>query len=126
MPNKPLEYYGNQEAPDQEVSELMAEEIKNSPKATGELVERLIEFHSSSPAMSGGDIDAEWEESEDTGDEAVFGHNPTPDQSNVEANAHAMGIDFQDDEELDFMEKMEERDANRFELEEESKTNGSI
>lgn len=126
MPNKPMEFYGNQEAPDQEIGELMAEEIKHSPKATGELVERLIDFHSSSPAISGGDIDATWEESEDTGDETVFSSNPTPDQSDVERNAHAMGIDFQDNEELDFVEKIEERDENRFELDERSKTNGSI
>lgn len=126
MPSKPLEFYGNQEAPDREIGELMAEEIKKSPKATGELVERLIDFHTSSPAASGGDIDAEWEEAEDTGDETVFGHNPTPDQSNVEENAHAMGIDFKDDEVLDFVEKIEARDENRFELEEESKTDGTI
>jgi Family of unknown function (DUF6335) len=58
----------------------------------------------------------------DSGAEAVFGHNPTPDQSDVEENAHAMGINFEDNEPLDILEKIEKRDRNRFELDEDSKS----
>jgi hypothetical protein len=86
-----------------------------------ELLERVHEHHSSSPADSGGDIDAEWEDVNDSGAESVFGHNPTPDQSDVEENAHAMGINFEDNEPLDLLEKMEKRDRNRYELNEDSK-----
>src|SRR5687767_2571364 len=98
------------------------EEIDFVPTAPDELLERLDENHAASPADSGGDIDAAWEEVNTTGSEAVFGHNPTPDQSNVEANAHAMGINFEDNEPLDFVRKLEKRDEDRFELDEASTT----
>src|SRR5688500_8314935 len=94
-----------QEQTAEEASRL--DEIDDVPMAPQELLERLDETHAASPADSGGDIDAQWEEVNTSGSEAVFGHNPTPDQSNVEANAHAMGIDFQDNEPLDFVKKME-------------------
>lgn len=126
MPTKNLEFYGNQEASDEEITELIAEEIAKAPKNSAELIERLAENTSSSPATSGGDLDADWEDSEDTGDESVFGHNPTPDQSNVEQNAHAMGIDFRDDEPLDFVAKIEERDEHRFEMDQDSTEGDSI
>lgn len=105
-----------------DIESFIEEEISHAPQAPGELTERLMEHHSSSPADSGGDIDALWEEVNSSGSETVFGHNPTPDQSDVEENAHAMGIDFEDNEPLDFVEKLEKRDRNRYELDERSKT----
>lgn len=102
------------------------DEIEEVPFAPQELLERLDENHAASPADSGGDIDAQWEEVNTSGSEAVFGHNPTPDQSNVEANAHAIGIDFQDNEPLDFVKKVEKRDEARFELDENSTSGGTI
>ena len=95
--------------------------------SAGQLIEKLRQHHSTSPALSGGDIDANWEEVNSSGSESVFGHNPTPDQSDVEENAHAMGIDFEDNEPLDFVEKMEKRDRDRYEMNENSKSgNDSI
>ena len=55
--------------------------------------------------------------------ETVAGDNPTPDQSDVEENAHAVGVNFEDNEQLDFLEKIEKRDRDRFELDPRSKTN---
>lgn len=123
---KGLEFYENEEVPDEEIKELMEEEIAHAPQAPNELRERLREHHSSSPADSGGDIDADWEDVNSTGSEAVFGHNPTPDQSDVEENAHAMGIDYEDNEPLDLLEKLEKRDRDRFELNENSKSGGDM
>ena len=100
----------------------MDDEIAHAPHAPSELEQRLKESNAASPADSGGDIDAEWEDVNDSGSEAVFGHNPTPDQSDVEDNAHAMGIDFQDNEPLDFVDKVRKRDRDRFELDESSKS----
>jgi hypothetical protein len=40
----------------------------------------------------------------------------------VEENAHAIGVNFEDNEELDFLGKIERRDRDRFELEQQSKT----
>lgn len=119
---KELEFYENEPETDAEVEEFIQDEIAHTPKAPGELLERLNENHSASPADSGGDIDAEWEDVDDSGAESVFGHNPTPDQSNVEENANAMGIGFEDNEPLDFIEKLEKRDRDRFELREGSKS----
>ena len=100
----------------------MDDEIAHVPQAPQELRQRVAANHASSPDDSGGDIDAEWEDVNDSGAESVFGHNPTPDQSDVEQNAHAMGIDFQDNEPLDLLEKIEKRDRDRFELDENSKS----
>jgi hypothetical protein len=119
---KKLEFYENEPAPDQEINAEREDEIAHVPMAPQELLERLQEHHSSSPEDSGGDIDATWEDVNDSGSEAVFGHNPTPDQSNVEENAHAMGIDYEDNEPLDIIGKIEKRDRDRYELRENSKT----
>lgn len=118
---KDLEFYEKETPTDEEIKEFMDEEIAHAPQAPGELAQRLKEHNSTSPADSGGDIDAEWEDANDSGAEAFAGHNPTPDQSDVEKNAHAYGIDFQDNEPLDLLEKMEKRDRNRWELNESSK-----
>lgn len=107
-----------------EIREAMGDDIRDAPQDPNELVERLREHNSTSPADSGGDVDAEWESANDDGAEAFAGHNPTPDQSNVEENAHAYGVDFQDNEPLDLLEKMEKRDRDRYELDEDSKTKG--
>lgn len=123
---KDLEFYGQEVPTDEEIKELMDEEIAHAPQDSHGLEQRLREHHSTSPADSGGDIDAEWEGANDDGAEAFGGHNPTPDQSNVEENAHAYGIDFQDNEPLDLLEKMEKRDRDRYELDEDSKTKGDM
>ncbi len=126
MTGKDLEFYERETPPDEAIKEFMDEEIAYAPQAPNALTERLKEHHSSSPADSGGDIDAQWEEVNSTGSESFGGHNPTPDQSDVEENAHAYGIDFQDNEPLDLLEKMEKRDRDRFELDENSKGEGNM
>ncbi len=119
---KDLEFYEKETPPDEDLKEFMDEEIAHAPQAPNELLERLREHNSTSPADSGGDVDAEWEGANDDGSEAVFGHNPTPDQSDVEENAHAYVVNFEDNEPLYLLEKMEKRDRNRFELDESSKS----
>ncbi len=121
MTGKDLEFYENEPLTDPKITEFMNEEIAHAPQAPNELIERLKVHNATSPDDTGGDIDASWEEISDDGAESFAGHNPTPDQSDVEANAHAYGIDFQDNEPLDLLEKMEKRDRNRFELDENSK-----
>src|SRR4051812_14547472 len=109
-----------------EIEEDRLRAIGDVPRDSDELEQRIRDNHSASPADSGGDIDAQWEEVNTTGSESVFGDNPTPDQSDVEANAHAMGLDFQDNEPLDFIKKLEKRDEDRFELDEGSKSEGDM
>ena len=74
----------------------------------------------SSPCACG-DLDAAWEDVNDSGSETVAGDNPTPDQSLVEENASAIGVTYEDNEELEFIDKIERRDRDRFELDEGSK-----
>jgi hypothetical protein len=109
-----------------QIEEERLSEIVHAPRDPEELADRIRENHAASPADSGGDVDASWEEVNSTGSESVFGDNPTPDQSDVEANAHAMGLDFQDNEPLDFVQKLQKRDDDRFELDEGSKGEGDM
>jgi hypothetical protein len=106
--------------PDPDIEQFMEEEIKRAPKDPELLAQRLRNNTASSPMDSGGDIDATWDD--DTGSESVSGDNPTPDQSDVEENAHAMGVNFEDNEELEVLDKIERRDRHRFELDPRSKT----
>jgi len=107
--------------PDPEIEEFMEEEIAHAPKDPELLDQRLHNNTAASPQDAGGDIDAAWEDVNESGSESFAGDSPTPDQSMVEENAHAMGINFEDNEELDF-DKIERRDRDRYELEEQSKT----
>ena len=79
-----------------------------------QLLERLDENTATSPDLSGGDIDAAWDDS--AGDENVGGSNPTPDQSVVEEIGEAFGYTYEDNEPLRTADKLEERDRDRWEL----------
>lgn len=68
-----------------------------------------------SPALTGGDIDASWEEASSTGDEAPGGDNLTPDQDVVEEIGSALGIEYADEEELQGGVELEKRDRHRWE-----------
>lgn len=69
-----------------------------------------------SPAMTGGDVDADWEEAYAVGDEAPGGDNPTPDQDRVDDIGRALGIEYADNEELKGGDKISKRDKRRWEL----------
>ena len=118
-----FEYLANNPdyVPDPEIEEFMELEISQAPKDPDLLAQRLRNNTASSPRDAGGDLDASWEDVNDSGSESVAGHNPTPDQSLVEENASAMGVSFEDNEELEFLDKIEKRDRDRYELDENSK-----
>jgi Family of unknown function (DUF6335) len=107
--------------PDPEIEEFMEEEIAHAPKDP-ELLAHRLRNTAASPLDSGGDLDADWEDVNEAGSETFAGDSPTPDQSLVEENARAIGVSFEDNEELDFLDKIEKRDRKRFELEQQSKT----
>ena len=107
--------------PDPEIEEFMELEISRAPKDPEQLAQRLRNNTAASPRDAGGDLDADWEDVNDSGSETVAGDNPTPDQSLVEENAQAMGVSYEDNEELEFIDKIEKRDRDRFELDENSK-----
>jgi len=107
--------------PDPEIEEFMELEISRAPKDPDVLAQRLRNNTAASPRDAGGDLDADWEDVNESGSETVAGDNPTPDQSLVEENASAMGVSYEDNEELEFLDKIEKRDRDRFELDENSK-----
>lgn len=76
---------------------------------------QLREHTESSPALTGGDVDADWAAAYAVGDEAPGGDNPTPDQDVVEEIGRALGVEYQDNEELRASDKIIERDRHRWE-----------
>ena len=86
-----------------------------------EMKERLRKNTSASPALTSGDVDADWESTESVGDEAPGGDNPTPDQDVVDDIGRALGVEYEDDEELQGGAEIGERDRRRWELDPASK-----
>ncbi len=123
-----FEYLSNnpEYVPNPEIEEFMEEEIARAPKDPELLAHRLRNNTAASPKDAGGDLDAAWEDVNESGSESVGGDNPTPDQSMVEENANAVGVNFEDNEELDFLDKIERRDRERFELNESSKADDDM
>ena len=81
-----------------------------------ELREKFAEHTETSPALTGGDVDADWESAYSVGDEAPGGDNPTPDQDIVDDIGRAVGNEYQDTEELKGADKITKRDKHRWEL----------
>ena len=84
--NDQFEYLANNPnyVPDPEIEEFMEEEILRAPKDPELLAHRLRNNTAASPRDAGGDLDAAWEDVNESGSETVAGDNPTPDQSMVE------------------------------------------
>ena len=91
---------------------------RGSAARTGraELADSLHEHPGMTPTLTGGDVDANWENAYFSGDEAPGGDNPTPDQDVVEEIGRSLGVDYQDNEELKAVDKVTERDRKRWEL----------
>ena len=81
-----------------------------------ELREARREHTETGPVLTGGDVDADWGDAYAVGDEAPGGDNPTPDQDIVEDIGRAIGVTYDDNEELKAVDKIAERDRHRWEL----------
>ena len=86
-----------------------------------EMKDRIAKTTGAGPALTGGDIDADWESAESIGDEAPGGDNPTPDQDVVDDIGRALGVEYDDDEELQGGAEIVDRDRHRWELDPASK-----
>jgi Family of unknown function (DUF6335) len=76
------------------------------------------EYHDTSPRLTGGDVDADWERADHVGEEAVGGTVATPDQSVVDELGGALGVPRAPDEEIRTSgEILEGRDRHRWEQE---------
>lgn len=89
-----------------------------SAASTGadELRVKLANHTSTGPELTGGDVDADWQLAETSGDGAPGGDNPTPDQDVVEEIGKALGVQYDDDEELRGGDEIADRDHDRWEL----------
>jgi hypothetical protein len=81
-----------------------------------ELADSLKEHATLSPEIAGGDVDVSIENAYFSGDEAPGGDNPTPDQDIVDQIGRAVGVEYQDSEELRAAAKVADRDKKRWEL----------
>jgi hypothetical protein len=92
------------------------------------LVEREFEkYHSVGPELTAGDVDARWQEAEDSGAETPGGHVTTPDQDNVDEIGRAVGMEFQDNQELCSPEEvLSRRDRRRWEMDKRSADGESL
>jgi hypothetical protein len=103
-------------APNIPSSLAMDQSASAARSGRAELQQKFREHNETSPAVTGGDVDADWQSAYSVGDEAPGGDNPTPDQQSVEEAAGALGVEYEDAEELKGVEKIEARDRHRWEL----------
>jgi len=80
-----------------------------------EIAEQLRERHGMED-VTGGDPDVDAVDAFFTGEEAPGGDNPTPDQDIVDDIGKALGVQYEDNEELKSADKLSERDKHRWEL----------
>jgi hypothetical protein len=80
-----------------------------------EFAEKLQD-HGGMTDVNGGDPDVDVEDAYFTGEEAPGGDNPTPDQDIVDDIGKALGLEYEDNEELKASDKVVERDKHRWEL----------
>lgn len=101
------------EAPAVDVDDRLMQSARSGRE---ELRESLRQHTETGPELTGGDVDANWEDAYAVGDEAPGGDNPTPDQDRVEDIGKALGVTYEDHEELKGADKIAERDRKRWEF----------
>jgi len=92
--------------------------IQNQADAGARAMQReREEYNAVSPVLTGGDVDADWQGAESTGEETPGGHQATPDQDEVDEIGRAYGMEIQDNQELlTHDELLGKRDEHRWEL----------
>jgi hypothetical protein len=74
-------------------------------------------YNEASPTLTGGDIEANYEQANAEGDESVGGTAPTPDMDIVDDLGKAVGLEMNDANFLHTNDILEQRDNRRWELE---------
>ena len=78
---------------------------------------RIHNYNEGSETLTGGDVDANYEQADADGDESVGGTAPTPDMDIVDNLGKAVGIEMDDTEFLHTNDILEQRDDERWEME---------
>lgn len=100
---------------DEDIQEDFDERQELAHSGREELLAELDAHHAKSPILSGGDLDAAWDEA-DVGEETVGGTVPTPDQNVVDDLGEAAGLNYDDEEPLHTGDLLAYRDRQRWEL----------
>lgn len=103
----------------QEITESYGTGVKDLPgyNIGGRSIEaETDEYTETSPELTGGDVDAYWQDADAVGDEAVGGSVSTPDQNVTEELEAAVGLEMADSEFLHTNDILEDRDGDRWEL----------
>ena len=80
------------------------------------LAERLRNDPLADLQVTGGDVDAQFESAQFSGDESAISSMPTPENNQVDDIGNSIGINYADDEELKAGDKERQRDQHRWEL----------
>lgn len=90
--------------------------IPDISAGSAKLSERLRDDSLADPTITAGDLDAQWESAQFSGDESAVSSMPAPGGGEVDDIGRAMGVTYADDEELKVGEKERSRDKHRWEL----------
>jgi hypothetical protein len=90
--------------------------IPDVTASSNKLAERLRDDPNADLVVTGGDVDAQWESAQFSGDESAVSSMPTPEVNVVEDIGRSMGVTYEDNEELKVGEKERSRDIRRWEL----------
>src|SRR5512134_3995785 len=88
----------NDHTDDEEILEDFAERQGLASGGRQKLEEKLNVHNGMDPTLSGGDLDAAWEDSIQSGEESVGGSVSTPDQDVVDELGEAAGLTYDDNE----------------------------
>ena len=103
----------------QEITESYGTGVSQQPGINigGRVIkEQQNQHNATSPKLTGGDVDAYWEDANSVGDEAVGGTAATPDQNVTEELEKAVGLEMDDRQPLQTNDILDRRDDNRWEL----------
>ncbi|MEH2182332.1 DUF6335 family protein [Nostoc sp.] len=103
----------------QEITESYGTGVKDLPGYNiggRSMQDERDEYTETSPKLTGGDVDAYWQDADAVGDEAVGGTTSTPDQNVTEDLEAAVGLEMADSEFLHTNDILEDRDGDRWEL----------
>ena len=90
--------------------------IPDIQAGSAKLNDRLKNDGLADPIVTGGDLDAQFEAAQFSGDESAVSSMPTPEHNVVDDIGRAMGVTYEDGEELKVGEKERSRDKHRWEL----------
>jgi len=90
--------------------------IPDVSASSRKLAERLRDDPNADPTITGGDLDAQWESAQFSGDESAISSMPAPDSNAADDMGRAIGVTYEDNEELKVGEKERSRDIRRWEL----------